>query len=296
MPSPIEKLQVLADLVKLVVAYLSSTSGSHVLRPRASRLSLNSVAPLSSAPHTPFSSAEKTLSQKGSVSALKPLGETIATVEVKRNSPLIGSSGYSNEACFNSLAPNTDAIAGELRSILKTFKPECKTLFRDLQFIAAFVPANVLDMTDIGKAFWDMSIAALSVKKEYLKTIVQTASDLFASTERASTNTNMFYSVENRLEDSVRLFSIAAMEGDVNAQRELGLMFMSHPEITPICVAPFSKSSEIHENLNQEDFRMRQDRDKINTIKLAVAKHWMDQAAAQGDRTAEIYVNQLKGF
>jgi hypothetical protein len=47
-----------------------------------------------------------------------------------------------------------------------------------LQLISSFVPASILDKTDRGKAFWDAGIAALNLKHDVCKTLVEVADEV----------------------------------------------------------------------------------------------------------------------
>ncbi|KAF5108789.1 hypothetical protein DV113_001834 [Geotrichum candidum] len=232
------------------------------------------------------------------------LGEAIATVEAKRisssaftlQSPMLGSGGFSSVGAGAnrvSVGPNTDAIAEELQRIFKTTEMESNTLFRDLQFIAAFVPSKVLDLTDMGKAFWDVSLAALSLKEENLLVITQTASELFKRhTGMISVDLSDDFLKKFSLKECAWLWSIASKEGDIEGQRELAMIHFSHPQIAPICVAPFSKLADVFSNTMLDDFRILEDPDKLDPIRMSIIKHWMSIAASRGDSIAKEYLSQ----
>src|ERR1700712_3599320 len=55
-----------------------------------------------------------------------------------------------------------------------------KGLRRDLQFVASFVPASILDRTAIGKTFWDTGLAALGLKQEVSRTMADIADEIVA--------------------------------------------------------------------------------------------------------------------
>ena len=225
------------------------------------------------------------------------VGEAIATVEAKRSSSglLTGPMVLQTSFGRNAPGPNTDAIAEELRRIFKANELTSKTLFRDLQFIAAFVPQNVLDMTDLGKAFWDVSLAALSLKEETLSIVVDTAAQIFQYYSDMITSNEMDDDFLSRwsLPDCAWLWSISSKEGDVVGQRELAIMHMSHPQIAPICLLPFSKVSETFDSSLLDDPKIiGGDLDKLDPIRMAIIKHWMSNAAEKGDNIAAEYLMQ----
>jgi hypothetical protein len=208
--------------------------------------------------------------------------------------PLVGSQYPFPTNTRSSTGPNTDAIIEETRRVLFNNELGSKTLFRDLQYVASFVPATILDMTDYGKAFWDVCLAALSLKEETLRIIVDTASEIFQHNTGMISSDTMDHDFLSRhsLKDVAKLWTIASKEGDVTGQRELGIMYMSHPDITPICLSPFSKVSEIFDPSLLEDTKVLEDLDKCDPIKMAVIKHWMGRAASYGDVIASEYLMQ----
>lgn len=287
----------LYQLVRLVVSSLSSNGSSRQNRGHASVPSTTSDTSFAMSRNLPV---EKPVSRKGSLSTMTSLGEVMATVEAKRissgafpvQSPVLGSGGFpgSNRA---SIGPNTDAITDEIRVVLKTARDSCPTLFRDLQIIACFVPAEVLDMTDMGKAFWDVSIAALSLKEEYLQLVTNTAHDIFQySSKLISSSMDTPFLSRWTLEDSAWLWSIAAKEGDTEAQRELAIVLLSHPHIIPFCLAPFSKLSDTFSPTLLEYHRITEDSEKMDPILMSVVDHWMTRAANHGDNMAREYLEQ----
>jgi len=180
-PNPYMKLNALYELVNLIVASL--TSGSRKSRLAWARLEVGST---SSAPddHTVNSGTGRA----------KPLEETIDNAKERRlhtlqqhpDFPTAGYMGRTSGGAGNfdtrSVATanpaNTDAIANILQSLFRDASLRPKTLFRDLQLISSFVPASILDKTDRGKAFWDAGIAALNLKHDVCKTLVEVADEV----------------------------------------------------------------------------------------------------------------------
>lgn len=76
--------------------------------------------------------------------------------------------------------PSTDMIVEILQGLFRDAAIRPKTLFRDLQYIASFVPAALLDKTARGKAFWDAGLAALGLKQDVVRIMVELADDIVA--------------------------------------------------------------------------------------------------------------------
>mgnify|MGYP001585369158 FL=1 len=62
---------------------------------------------------------------------------------------------------------NTDDLLISLESILLHVRPSA--LFQNLQTIASLTPSAILDSNFLGKAFWDVGLAALSVKRDVVE-------------------------------------------------------------------------------------------------------------------------------
>ncbi|KAK4247073.1 hypothetical protein C7999DRAFT_41591 [Corynascus novoguineensis] len=182
-PNPYVKLNALCELEHLIVASLNS--GSRRARLAWTRSELGSA---SSATEEPGIGAVGGRSQ--------PLDETIDNVKERRShtlmqAPNFGSSGHAQTGRVSggggnnetrsivSVYPaNTDAVANILQTLFRDASLRPKTLFRDLQFISAFCSPSVLDKTERGKAFWDAGIAALSLKQEVCRTMVEVADEI----------------------------------------------------------------------------------------------------------------------
>ncbi|KAM0753696.1 hypothetical protein T439DRAFT_322582 [Meredithblackwellia eburnea MCA 4105] len=61
----------------------------------------------------------------------------------------------------------TDDLLLEIESIIRRVRPPL--LFQNLQIVASLVPSAILDSTSAGKAFWDVALAAFSVKKDLVE-------------------------------------------------------------------------------------------------------------------------------
>ncbi|KAL2163022.1 hypothetical protein VTH06DRAFT_6858 [Thermothelomyces fergusii] len=182
-PNPYAKLNALYELEHLIVAFLSS--GSRRSRLAWARSELGSA---SSATEEPAAGAAGGRSQ--------PLDEAIDNVKERRSqtlmqTPPVGSGGHAQTGRVSggagnnetrsvvSVHPaNTDAVANVLQALFRDPSLRPKTLFRDLQFISAFCSPSVLDKTERGKAFWDAGLAALSLKQEVCRTMVEVADEI----------------------------------------------------------------------------------------------------------------------
>jgi hypothetical protein len=146
-PNPFSKLEALHDLRRLLEHQLSSPS----------RVQLSSRLRRDDRP-TPRDSP-------------KPDTPTTAT-QSGRGSP--NTQAGSRSTVSNS-PPSINSIIEALQGLLCDPEMRPKTLFRDLQYIAAFVPAEALDKSIQGKAFCDLSIAAVGLKEDVVRYMVEIA-------------------------------------------------------------------------------------------------------------------------
>jgi hypothetical protein len=77
-------------------------------------------------------------------------------------------------------AVGTDDMVDTLLSLFRDPKLRPKALFRDHQYIAAFIPSETLDQTPQGKAFWDAGLAALALKEDLCESIIDRANGITA--------------------------------------------------------------------------------------------------------------------
>jgi hypothetical protein len=182
-PNPYIKLNALFELEHLITASLNS--GSRRARLAWARSELGSA-----------SSATDEHGAGVGTGRSHQLEETIDNVKERRSHTLLqapafgttahgqsgrapGGGGNMETRSVVSVHPaNTDAIANILQSLFRDPSLRPKTLFRDLQFISAFVPPTILDKTERGKAFWDAGLAALGLKQEVCRTMVEVADDI----------------------------------------------------------------------------------------------------------------------
>ncbi|KAK0636147.1 hypothetical protein B0T17DRAFT_570826 [Bombardia bombarda] len=286
-PNPYIKLNALFELEHLIEASLNS--GSRRSRLAWARSELGSAS----------SVTEEHVSSSGTGRA-QPIEVAIDNVKERRSQTLMqgpifgqsshgqssrvsGGGGNAETRSIVSVHPaNADAIANVLQNLFRdpTLRP--KTLFRDLQFIASFVPPSVLDKTDRGKAFWDAGLAALSLKQEVCRTMVEVADDIvknytqtrsgpsMGSNNRPGTGSTISNPdlggnpglaneqlsppvsppsplplTTHSLADAARMWTITAKEGDPTAQRELAIFYLSNPELVERTTLPLSKPREV---------------------------------------------------
>ena len=199
---------------------------------------------------------------------------------------------YQNEANI----ADTDEIVNTLLTIFRDSNLRPKTLFRDLQLIAAFVPSEILDHTPKGKAFWDAGLAGLALKEDLCETMIDRANQITTyhisgkkiSKEDSSTTQNLDYTT---LKDAAELWLITAKEGSATAARELGLFYLTHPELLPRVTIPFSKSKDVFRLVMSND-RGGNESGALDPLTFAVVFHWMELAANGGDKDAKDF---LKG-
>lgn len=297
-PNPYAKLNALFELEHLIIAYLTPSA------PRRPRIRQD-VATSSPETHhiNAFGHSEPTISAPQA----KNLEEAIGNCKERRSHTIgVGDPTSpiprSDRASINQ--PNTastDKIVDVLQDLFRDPEIRPKTLFRDLQFIASFVPAAILDKTERGKAFWDAGLAALGLKQDVCRTLIEVADEIVAhyATQREhrlftapSTDTQPAVPVmQYGMEDAAKMLTIAAKEGDPAAQRELGIFYIAHPELVERVTAPLSKPRETFKSQVME---MHGDGSagRADPATMCVAYHWMGLSAIGGDDVAKRYLEQ----
>ena len=231
------------------------------------------------------------------------LEEVIANCTERRAGTLRSKDQYSGFTHLNSqqmpttaVVPSTDDIVNAFLLIFRDPKLRPLTLFRDLQYIAAFIPSETLDQTAQGKAFWEAGLAALALKEDLCESIINRANQITAYHVSSSTSpdplteTNL---ANTTLRDAANLWLITAKEGSPAAARELGLFYLTHPELLPRVTMPFSKANDVYKSVMSIDARIG-DKEKgaLDRSTFALVFHWMEFAANGGDKDARDF---LKG-
>jgi hypothetical protein len=313
-PNPFSKLHALYELELLIIASLSSRSG---------RSYNNHGGTLPTVPQSPTLGAMPELSSREPAthtSRAQNLEEAIANCEERRSHTMnLERSGTASPQPHRSGAkspvgpPSTDMIVEVIQGLFRDADIRPKTLFRDLQYIASFVPAQMLDKTARGKAFWDVGLAALGLKQDVCRIMVEIVDDIVAKNSqrdpviqqtnggkadqsgatpgghtvaRASESTSRY-----TMEDAARMLLITAKEGDAVAERELAIFYLTSPELLHRTVLPLTKPREVFktELLNRER-KASQDPARSDPMTMCVAQHWMEQSKRGGDQLATKYL------
>ncbi|KAK7209068.1 hypothetical protein V2G26_016246 [Clonostachys chloroleuca] len=252
-PNPYAKLNALNELESLIIASLSSNGNK---RPRWNRSDAGSSV----------------VEEHGRDYKPTLLEGTIGNVRERRSQALqhsslasngLGGQGRQNGSDIRSIgstgAGYTDLITSELQTLFRDSSIRPQSLFRDLQLIASFVTPSVLDKPDRGKAFWNTGLAALKIKSEVCRTMVEMADEIVAAHTNvrktvnettvdvmpSSTGTPPPPSTAYKLEDAGKMYAITAKEGYPTAQRELALFYLSNPEFVERTTLPLSKPREV---------------------------------------------------
>ncbi|KAF1847809.1 uncharacterized protein K460DRAFT_426630 [Cucurbitaria berberidis CBS 394.84] len=312
-PNPFSKLHALYELELLIIASLSSRSGRSYNNRR------DTLPPV---PQSPTLGAMPELSSREPAthtSRAQNLEEAIANCEERRShsmnverasnaSPLPNRSGARSPVG----PPSTDMIVEVIQGLLRDANIRPKTLFRDLQYIASFVPAQMLDKTARGKAFWDVGLAALGLKQDVCRIMVELVDEVITQnskrdavvkqsnggTEKPGVTSTLPPPTDApvsryNMEDAARMLLITAKEGDAVAERELAIFYLTSPELVHRTVLPLTKPSEVFktELLNREK-RASSDPARSDPMTMCVAQHWMEQSMRGGDQLAAKYLRQ----
>ena len=271
--------------------------------------------------------------------SLRPLGiprtrltrleEVIANCEERRLNSMrpVSAAGYPpafpdwsySTLHASSARPN---ITPTLRKILKDSSFQVHALFRDLQYVAAFVPSSILDNTSQGTAFWTVGLAAITLKSDLTKGMTRRANKIVAYHYDHQPKRDKPDSVEPRrkslvgseqeilspvddptlkgttLADAAKLYTLAALEGDPTAARELALFHLTHPQLVQRVTLPLSRPGEVFKSASASTVSDRigrgsnhsSSRGGLDPMTFAVAFHWMEVAANAGDRDAKAFL------
>lgn len=220
-------------------------------------------------------------------------------------------------------ASNDVSVAG-FRRLFQDGSLRPKSLFRDLQYIAALIPTDILDNNEEGHAFWNATIAALSIRDDIVHTMIEIADAIVkhhtqsrghssvASAAQAQRDSATFTSSRPSsaaatekvshytMADAAQLYLIAAKGGNSVAQRELATLYLTHPEIMKRTVAPLARAGDVFKSVAAADalkgrkgsvYGDRGLDGKYDPVIMAIAMHWMELAAKGGDELAK---NTLK--
>jgi hypothetical protein len=309
-PNPYVKLNALFELEHLIVAFLTPSANR---RPRIRPETL--TAPPQS-PEVQHINAFGQTDTSSNAPRAKNLEEAIDNCKERRSQTFgktenSSSAGYRNTDRVNSPTPaSTDMIVDVLQDLFRDADIRPKTLFRDLQFIASFVPASILDKTERGKAFWDAGLAALGLKQDMCQTLIKIADEVvlhYTQTRKTTTSANLEPApattasgelMKYSLQDAAKMWTITAKEGDPAAERELAIFYLTHPELVERVTSPLSKPRETFKTQVMEmhgggsAIKEERDRERSDPATMCVAYHWMELSAQGGDELAKKYLRQ----
>ena len=261
-PNPYAKLNVLYELEQLIIAYL--TPSAQPKRPRIQH------EILSVPPHTPevhHASTYPAYDTPSPQPRARNLSEAISACKERRSHtlPLSSPTSPTRRDSTSRTPPtnpaSTDKIVSVLQELFRDASIRPKTLFRDLQFIASFVPPSILDKTLRGKAFWDAGLAALGLKQDVVRGLIEIADSVVVhytqSRKTTSTSPETLQKGETPentttdremlkygMRDAAKMWQITAKEGDPAAERELAIFYLTHPELVERVLAPLSRPRE----------------------------------------------------
>ncbi|KAI9682455.1 MAG: hypothetical protein M1829_000247 [Trizodia sp. TS-e1964] len=299
-PNPFIKLHALYELELLIVASLMSRS-SRPLGTRSNTLPATPSSPTLGAMGD-LTSHESTVN----VGRAKNLKEAIANCEERRMHTL-GFGGIPSSfrgipsGRSNNGPPSTDMIVEVLQGLFRDSDIRPKTLFRDLQFIASFVPAQILDKTERGKAFWDTALAALGLKQDVCRMMVEIADEvvIYHTRNRGPANVRHPEEVDDlgrfSMEDAAKMWTITAKEGDPVAERELASLYLTHNNLLPNTILPLTKPMEVFKPHMMQRGK-KEDPTRLDPATMCVAVHWMELASQGGDELARKYLRVREEF
>lgn len=290
---PYAKLHILCQLEDLVISSLQDA------RPHGS---------LQGSAHAPASTEKKTIPRTKATS----LEEVIANCTERRantmkrkqpRSPL--PEAFLTASALDAGHPpivSGDEIVSTLLTIFRDDELRPPTLYRDLQYIAAFIPSTVLDQTARGKAFWDASLAALALKEDFTSAITDRASqitDYHISSRKSATSKDAMdittsdipqtpqWLANSSLGDAAQFWLTAAREGSPVAARELALFYLTHPDLLRRVTAPMSKGKDVFGTALPID---QTSGGALDPLTFSVVLHWMEVATSGGDREAKDFL------
>jgi hypothetical protein len=181
-----------------------------------------------------------------------------------------------------------EVLVQSLKYLLLELRP--KTMFRDLQYIAAFVSSDNLADRELEQAFLHMGLAALAWKDEVCRAMVDVA-DRIVARDTIKRNVQHSQAREPSVLKAMEYWIIGAREGNSIAQRELASLYLTHPDVPPIVSLPLAPSSEIFKN---DMMWEGPGESRRNHQALCLALHWMQAAADNGDQIAKTKLRERK--
>ncbi len=240
--------------------------------------------------HHPGSASPTEMHATSNISKSAPSSRRSSLTEAILSNPASASQRQLDDAeCVESqVQPSADPsksereIVNEIKLVLMTTRP--KTLFRDLQFITAFVPPEILNKTPGGRAFLHVGLAALAFKDDVCRSLVAVADRIMVNDNvkrKASPPGSTKYSPR----DAAQMWILAAKEGNATAQRELAILYLSHPELLPSVSLPLTAPRDIFKT--EMKYWRADGSSRRSSQSMCLALHWMQLAASNGDAIAK---------
>jgi hypothetical protein len=270
---PILKLDILNDLKSLVVSSMQENQEGPANPPYERPTPLRSKLSANSAPSSRRSS-------------LNPANLTQAALS-SQHTPDYAKAIDTDLSQPSALAIDEKRIVHEIKLVLMTTRP--KTLFRDLQFITAFVSPDILNKTPGGRAFLHVGLAALAFKDDVCRSLVSVADKIMVhdSIKRKLPPPGQ---TEYSLRDAAQMWILAAKEGNAKAQRELAILYLSNPELLPSVSLPLVPPRDIFKS--EMKYWPGDSSNRTSPQSMCLALHWMQLAASNGDAIAKKRLNE----
>jgi len=186
--------------------------------------------------------------------------------------------------------PSEREIVQSLKRILMETKP--RTLFRDLQYISACVPPEIMNDTENGKAFLQVGLAALAYKNDVCWSMVDVAAKIITTdgVKRVSDGPS---ALGTTLGDAAYYLILAAKEGNPVAQREVASLYLTHPGLLQPHSLPLSLPRETFRT-EMMYFQHRKPHEP-HAEAMCLALHWMQHASSNGDEIARRKLMEREG-
>lgn len=211
-------------------------------------------------------------------------------------------------------APGSDLLTNGFYILFCQRSIRPSAIFRDLQYIASLVPSTILDSSSPGQAFWNAAVAAIRLKSEARKKLVEMADSIIdyhtnnrghgrsASTAQQQRDSATFTAPSRTpsaeliahysMADAAHLLQITAREGDPAAQRELATLYLTHPELMDHIIAPFASPGDVFKDEIEGKWKRDRDPQRCDPLTMCVAHHWMALGAKGGDALAREFLRQ----
>lgn len=282
--NPFVKLKALRDLKVLVIASLNSSSDGQSTSTASGNFNSGKIRTVGI--------QQKSRTMRYSFSEPSRRGYSDEESLQMPMSPMAESIGFGSRRS-DDMSPTESQIINAMKDLLREIKP--KTLFRDLQFISAFVPSEILNKTESGTAFLHFGLAALSLKDEVCDSMVEIA-DQIVSQELSRRHPQVYDGSQRPgrgIEDAARMWIITAKEGNPVAQRELAILYLTHPELLPKVTLPLTLPRDTF----KAEMMYRRDKDsKSDPQSMCLALHWMQLSANGGDELARNRLREREEF